>query len=77
MNEKNEKIFMSMKVKVNNTFKNPLNGRMLVKGEILSVPKERFWFKRIKDGDVEKVELAPKAEKKIESYKKESKKGSK
>ena len=53
MKDQKEKILMSMRVKVINTFRNPMTGRMLKKGQELNVQKHRFWFKRLKDKDIE------------------------
>lgn len=60
---KNEKLKMSMPVKILKTFRNPLTGRMTKIGETLNVPKERFWFKRVNDKDIELIKEKAKAQK--------------
>lgn len=67
----------AIKVKVLKMFRDPLTNRMAEVGHVMNVPKSRFWFKRLKDGDIEKVSKlkakAPKAKAEV----KENKKGSK
>lgn len=80
MKDQKQEIKMSMKVKILNTFLSPLTNRLTVKGETISVPKQRFWYRRINDKDVEIVENKKEvaAPKKVETPKKElTKNGSK
>ncbi len=54
----------SVKVKVLRPFRNPVRNRMAEVDAIMSVPKNRFWFKRLQEGDCE-IYKAPKKPKKV------------
>ena len=70
----------SFHLKVLKSFRSPLTNRMAKVGDCMNAPKNRFWFKRIKEGDCE-ISKKAKKEKSYNDYgknpKKDSKKGSK
>lgn len=55
-----KKLKSSMKIKVVKSFMNPMTNRMAEIDHVMNVPKGRFWFKRIKDGDCIEVKTAAK-----------------
>lgn len=53
----------SLKVRVKKQFTNPLSGRRLKIDDVLNVPKNQFWLRRIKAGDCELEKRKAKAKK--------------
>lgn len=49
-----------IKVKVLNSFKNPINGKQLKVDQVLNVPHNGFWIKRIEQKDVEQIKVTKK-----------------
>jgi hypothetical protein len=53
--EKNKKDVKAVKVQIKKKFLSPLTNRLTKIDEVISVPENQFWFKRLKNGDCIKV----------------------
>lgn len=51
----------SMRIKVKKSFMSPLTNRIAQVDSEMNVPQNRFWFKRIAQGDCEKIKMQIKA----------------
>lgn len=55
MTKSPKKLATSMAVEILATFRSPLTNRLTVVGEVINVPINGFWFKRLAQNDCEKT----------------------
>jgi len=57
-----------MRVKVKKQFLSPLTNRMAKVDEEMNVPQSRFWFRRLQEGDCQKIgKSKPKSKPKVKA----------